>query len=71
MNLENYVSICALQGDLDQVLIWLISLVLLVERYQIVKYLENNCVPENIYLLSFVALALIMLRAIYFLKKYF
>ena len=36
----------------------LTSLVLLVERYQIVKYLENNCVSENIYLLSFVALAL-------------
>ena len=35
-----------------------ISLVLLVERYQIVKYLENNYVSENIYLLSFVALAL-------------
>ena len=35
-----------------------ISVVLLVERYQIVKYLENNYVSENIYLLSFVALAL-------------
>ena len=41
-----------------KVIFILISLVLLVERYQIVKYLEKNCFSENIHLLSFVALAL-------------
>ena len=54
-----------------KVILILIFLVLLVERYQIVKYLKNNRVSENIYLFFFVALALIMFRAVMFIKKIF